>query len=147
MNESTISMRMIPPQCVVDVVRLYRPMFATALAAACETDARACVTDLVIGRRQLWGVFHGDTPGLLAMFRSEISIEPDGSRVLVLSALAGKGMRAWVHIISDGMVDVARSIGCTAVRFAGRAAWGRVLPEVQRIGELRNGHAVFERRA
>lgn len=147
MNESMISMQMVPPTAVVDVVRLYRPMFARALTAACEDDARACVADLVIGRRQLWVLFFADKPGLLAMFRSEISIEPDGSRVLVLSALAGKGMRDWVHVISDGMVQVARTIGCTAVRFAGREAWGRVLPEVQRIGELRNGHAVFERRA
>lgn len=135
--------RQIPPQSVVDVAKLYRSALARSFAAAGEKDARACLVDLVMGRRQLWAIFEPGRAGPLALFRTEIVADPEGAWLCV-SALAGRDLRSWGKLLGETMTDVAREIGCKSVRFAGRAAWGRVLPEFKRVGDV-SGEAVFER--
>jgi len=137
-------LRRFPPAAVVDVARLYGRALCRSLAAAGETDMRGCLVDLVTGRQQLWGIFEPDVAGPLALFRTEIVLDTETSRYLEVSALAGTGLRRWARLVSDTMQATARELGCASVRFAGRDAWGRVLPECAPVGDV-DGETIFER--
>jgi hypothetical protein len=144
-SKDDLFLHMIPPHGIVAVAQLYGPLLCRAMAAGGETDMRACLTDIAIGRRQMWAILKRGKAGPLALFRTEINVE-DGERWLCVSALAGHDLKVWARLLSDGMAGVARDWDCKCVRFAGREAWGRVLPEVRRVGSA-EGEAVFERGA
>lgn len=139
-------LHMFAPRDIPAVAQLYGKLLCRAMAAADETDMRECLSELVLGRKQLWAVLIPSKAWPLALFRTEIVVEDDGSKWLCVSALAGDDLKSWARLLSDGMAKVARECGCACVRFAGRDAWGRVLPEVKRVGSL-GGEAVFERGA
>lgn len=137
---------MIPAYGAANLAKLYGPLLARSFAAAGETDARACMVDLIAGRRQIWGVFRVNRAGPLALFRTEIIIEADGSRWLCVSGLAGNGLHEWARMLADKLAMVAKNWDCKCVRFAGRQAWGRVLPEFKPISTL-EGETIFQREA
>jgi hypothetical protein len=139
----TPTIHMIAPSSIVDVAKIYGRALCRSLAAAGETDMRGCLVDLVMGRRQLWGVFDEGVAGPVALFRTEIVMDQAEASHLQVSALAGRDLRRWAHLLSEQMKEEARNRGCKAVRFAGRDAWGRVLPEYRPVGAV-NGETIFE---
>lgn len=136
----------VHPTAVVDIVKLYGPMIVKSLATAGETDMRGCITDFVVGRRQLWAIFEADKPGPVAFFRTEIILDDDDGPWICLSALHGHDMKVWARALSETMARVARDASCKSVCFAGRRAWGRVLPECKAVGNL-GPDTLFERAA
>lgn len=143
-SRDDLSLLMIPPHAAIQMAQLYSGMFVRALAAAGETDARACLADLAIGRRQLWAIFKRGRSGPLALFRTEIVVENDGGRWLCVSALYGRGLWQWGRMLADGMVETAKACQCKAVRFAGRGGWGRVLRDFKPTTSV-GGETIFER--
>lgn len=137
---------LINPRSVPSVVKLYGRMLVKSLATAGETDMRGCITDFIIGRRQLWAIFHADKPGPLAFFRTEIIIDDTDGPWICLSALAGCEMKLWARELSDHMAVVAKETGCKSFCFAGSKAWGRVLPECKVVGQL-GPNTLYERAA
>lgn len=138
--------RKVHPTAVVDVMKRFGTMVIDSLATAGETDFRACVVDFVVGRRQLWTIIDPDNPTPLAFFRTEIIVDDEDGPWICLSALAGKGMWRWARKLSDQMAAVAKEQGCKTVCFAGRKAWGRILPECEVVGEI-GGNVLYERAA
>lgn len=51
----------------------------------------------------------------------------------------------WADQLRDAMLDYARRENVAAVRFMGRRAWRRLLPDFTVIGQAANGHHVYER--
>lgn len=94
---------------------------------------------------QCWLVLrNGYTPA--AAWFTDINVQDDGSRWLGVYGLNGKGVREWARALSDRMVDFARAERCERVLFAGRKAWGRLLPECKPL-RAEGGATIWERAA
>jgi hypothetical protein len=145
-SKDKLYLQMISPHGIVPLAQLYPSLVARAFAAAGETDMRACLADIAIGRRQMWAIMERGRAGPLALLRTEIVIEKDGARWLCVSALAGRGLMAWRHLLGDTMTEVAKNWDCACVRFAGREVWGRALPKYRKVSSI-GDEAIFERAA
>lgn len=65
-----------------------------------------------------------DTGELLAAGTTELVTLINGRKLCVISTCAGKEMKTWQRFLSD-IETYAKREGCEAVRFYGRAGWGR----------------------
>lgn len=92
---------------------------------------------------QLWIAADGKP---LAAWFTDINIEEDGSRWIGVYGLNGSGVRRWARALSDQMVEFARAEQCARVMFAGRKAWGRLVPGCRPVRE-EGGHMIWERPA
>ena len=116
------------------------------LAAAGEDNMMRVVAELLTNHRQLWLVFAPGNPSLLACWMTEVKEDDNGSRWVCISALAGRNAWRWARAMSDRVTAWAAKEGCARVRWAGRAAWGRIEPRARAVGVL-NGQTLFERAA
>ena len=93
---------------------------------------------------QLWLVCDG-RKALAACF-TDINVEDDGDRWVGVYGLAGDGVRHWARMLIDRLADFAREERCSRVLFAGRKAWGRLLPECKPVRQERH-ETIWERAA
>jgi hypothetical protein len=91
---------------------------------------------------QLWLVLEDGQP--VAAWFTDINVEDDGSRWIGVYGLNGRGVRQWARALADRMVEFAREERCARVLFAGRRAWGRLVPECKPLREER-GAVIWER--
>lgn len=105
------------------------------------------LAELKSGEIMLWVVIEGQTPpALRAVFATAIT-EHDGRPFVDVAGLAGvrRGQAPrLVHAIDAQMQEHARRMGCAGVRFVGREAYRRLLPQYQVRGQL-GEMPIFER--
>lgn len=133
----------IPPEEICRFAGFILPSMKRGLSAASDITAEETVNKLAQGKAQLWGiVYRGE---LCATFLTEKSHDSAKDADFIgVYALGGKYLLKWSKALDEIMGRFARSCECNAVRFCGREAWRRILPEYQVIGE-RLGMPVYER--
>ena len=90
---------------------------------------------------RLWAIFlNGKAVGA---FVTAVH-EDDAGRWLGVCGLGGRGVRQWADALDATMQLEAKAHGLTAIRFAGREAWSRVLPNLAVRGRW-NDQPIFER--
>ena len=108
-------------------------------------DPQRVAADILAKEAHLWVVVDDHPTRFRAAFLSSAR-NIDGQHVLTLYGLAGKGAQHWARMIEERMVEYARAIGAKSIRFAGKDAWARILPQCRIIDRM-NGHAIYERAA
>jgi len=111
------------------------------------TAGGLAVDDLQSGDVMLWVVIEGQSPpALRAVFATAIT-EHNGRPFVDVAGLAGapKGrVHRLTRAIDAQMQEHARVMGCAGVRFVGRDAYKRLLPDYKVRG-LRGAWPIFER--
>lgn len=93
------------------------------------------------GTDRLWVIFlDGNVSGA---FVTAICSDESG-QYLGVCALGGRGVRRWADLIDATMQLEARTHGVPAIRFAGREAWSRVLPNLAITGRWKD-QPIYER--
>lgn len=123
-----------------------RNLLAKGLAAAQVTDARSAIANIIRGECQLWGAWSYDSGAPLGLWLTMEVVTGDNRGAICVSALAGERIREWIGHLEAAMVKIARERGCEVVHFAGRRAWGRLLPRCKEVGAI-GDEAIFERAA
>ena len=77
---------------------------------------------------QLW-VILGDTQESCAAAVTAIQ-NSDALRYLLILALGGMDMYAWIHALDETLSRFAKAHGCSQVRLIGRPGWARVLESI-----------------
>ena len=95
--------------------------------------------DIVRGASQLWAIFSDDR--LVAAFLTSLDI--DG--YVSVYGLGGERVSKWAHALDDAMQKFAADNDMPRVRFSGRAAWSRLLPDYIVTGDHPSGQFVYER--
>jgi len=70
--------------------------------------------------------------------------DDDRGRWLGVCGLGGRGIRQWAGALDATMQLEAKTHGVMVIRFAGREAWSRVLPNLAVTGRA-GDHLVYER--
>jgi hypothetical protein len=119
------------------------PWLTKGLAAATNSSLPSIWQSVEGGWETVWCLFcdHDLKGAFVAGLRDD-----DDGRYLALYALGGSNMRAWITEVDAAMQAEARRLGVDRVRFAGRPAWLRVLPELAIVGSI-GPHAIYERAA
>lgn len=113
-------------------------VFEPLLSASCDRSrgrdtVEKCKTDIQSGTGVLWAI-HDDDGFVKACGLAEIQARTDGS-VCVIRQMGGKAMRDWLTMI-ETIKEFGRINGCNRVEFEGRDGWGRVVPNVDRVGSI-----------
>ncbi|MDO9381833.1 MAG: hypothetical protein Q7T86_03125 [Hyphomicrobiaceae bacterium] len=121
---------------------LVEPWLSKGLTAATDLSMVSIHHDLKTGEADLWAIA---APGeVRGAFLTSLYEHESGGVFLGVYALGGEHLPEWSSAINDTMQKFAKSQGAKSVRFAGREAWSRVLPDYRVIGQ-RLGHQVYER--
>lgn len=135
----------IPRQMIGDMWMHVAPHLLKGLSKATDVTLQQVADDLVNGTDQLWCVLHKDR--VLAAFLTAVYLDEEhGTKFLGVYGLGGTEIEIWGRELGDKMLEAAIAAGCTSVRFTGREAWSRVLPNYRITGQ-RLGEAIFERAA
>ena len=132
----------IPREMIGAMFPLVAPHLLKGLATATDVTLESVVDDLVAGTDHLWAITHDDE--VLAAFVTSAFLAEDGSTFIGVYGLGGKDIARWGKRLGETMTLYAKSQGAASVRFCGREAWSRVLPDFQITGS-RLGEAVYER--
>lgn len=101
------------------------PLVNVALQYGGNTSLAHVYRDIVSDAKQLWVAV--DIDGFQAVMVTQLYYEPDGTKVLQISYLAGEDFDL---LYSQGMALVegfALDEGCEIIRFRGRRGWVKVL--------------------
>ena len=91
-----------------------------------------CFDDIQSGHAVLWIIIED---GLDVAFGiTEIQTRTNG-KVCVIRQMAGDAMRHWLPTI-ETIKEFGRINGCNRVEFEGRDGWGKVVPNVDRVGSI-----------
>lgn len=117
---------------------------APLLSRGCDALPNVTVEDIAAGVEagtdEVWAVFRNHR--LAAAF---VTAQFEGSPpFLGIYALGGRRMREWVGHMDQVLAYEAKRRGLGSVRFAGRKAWARVIPNVSPVGTL-GMHTIYER--
>lgn len=132
----------IPPHMIGDMWPHVVPHLLKGLTKATDVTLRQVADDLVAGNDQLWCVMHRDR--VLAAFLTAVYLDDDGGRFLGVYGLGGTEIELWGRELGDRMLEAAIATGAASVRFTGREAWSRVLPQYRITGQ-RGSEAIYER--
>lgn len=140
---SEVKILCVAPDLVDRMAEAAHDLLARGLATAPERTFAEHLQRVRDGKALLWVALRSDR--LLAAFLTEI-VQGDGAKWVGVYGMAGVQVHAWRNAIRDRLVRFAAEEGCDCIRFAGRAAWGRIFRDCRIIGEER-GEAIFERAA
>lgn len=140
---SEVKILCVAPDLVDDMASAAHEMLARGLATAPEATFAEHLQRVRDGKALLWVALRSDR--LLAAFLTEI-VQGDGAKWVGVYGMAGVQVHAWRNAIRDRLVAFAAEEGCDCIRFAGRAAWGRIFRDCSVIGAA-DGQAIFERAA
>lgn len=130
----------VPDALVAEMWSRLAPFLAKGCAALPNVTLEDLAKGIEDGTDDLWTVFDNHRPAA-AFVTAQFAGPPD---FLGVYALGGNGMRRWVRQMDQVLECEARRRGIRSVRFAGRKAWGRIIPNVRNVGTL-GDHAIFER--
>lgn len=130
----------VPPAFLADVLPHAMSHLEKGLAVS-NIDRAQLLVDLVFGRSVLWCVF--DSNGMTAAFFTSLHEDVSG-RFLMIYGFGGTGLRRWIAALQDRMEAYARAEHCTRLRFYGRPAWARVVPNYQPVAD-ESGATIYER--
>lgn len=130
----------VPDGLVPEMWERVAPLLRKGCAALPNVDIEDIAEGLDNGTDELWTVFVNHY--LMAAFVT--AQFDDGKPFLGVYALGGRRMRDWVGRMDDVLAWEAKRRGIPLVRFAGRKAWSRVIPNVSEVGAM-GGHVIYER--
>jgi hypothetical protein len=133
----------VPREMLPAMWPLVAPWLTKGLAAATTSSLPEIWERVAGGWETVWVLFRNNE--LQGAFVAGLRDDEDG-RYLALYALGGSHMRAWVADVDEVMQSEARRLGVDRVRFAGRPAWVRVLPDLAIVGRV-GPHSIYERAA
>lgn len=110
-------------------------------AAVADVTLEEIAEGVDAGTDRLWAIF---TDGKVSGAFVTAVCEDETGVWLGIYALGGRGVRQWAGALDATMQLEARTRGVRRIRFAGREAWSRVLPNLEPLGHER-GHRIFER--
>lgn len=140
---SEVQILCVAPDLVDRMAEAAHDLLARGLATAPEATFAEHLQRVRDGKALLWVALRSDR--LLAAFLTEI-VQGDGAKWVGVYGMAGVQVHAWRNAIRDRLVQFAAEEGCDCIRFAGRAAWGRIFRDCSVIGAA-DGQAIFERAA
>jgi hypothetical protein len=139
-----LSVKKVPASHVDMAWPVAQPWLMRGLTAATNVSMTGIIAGLREETDQLWLVLDGtETVGAFLTAVHEDEDDPDTS-FLAVYALGGERAPEWAAELGDTVTAFARAQDCEAVRFCGRPAWGRLVPDVQVIA-AGNGEHIYER--
>lgn len=133
----------VPPELVDRMAEAAHDLLARGLATAPERSFAEHIEAVKDGKAQMWVALRSDR--LLAAFLTEIVRGPEVKFVGVFG-MGGVQVNIWRDALREVLVPFAAAERCDCIRFAGRAAWGRIFRDCRVIGSER-GETIFERAA
>lgn len=133
----------IPRQLLAEMWPHCVPHLLRGLTACTNATLEQIGGDVLNGTDDLWGVFV-DHELCAAFLTSTFEDEDTGEEFVGVYGLGGAGLSSWKDEVDRTMQGEARRLGLSRVRFCGREAWSRVLPDLRFVG-TRDGAAVYER--
>lgn len=97
-----------------------------------QDSAGNCYRDIQSGAAILWAIHEDERP--IACGVTELQTRHDG-KVCVIRQMAGEAMRHWLPVI-ETIKEFGRLNGCNRIEFEGRDGWGKVVPNVDRVGSI-----------
>ncbi len=130
----------VPDGLVPEMWGRVAPLLSKGCAALPNVSIEDISEGLDSGTDELWTVFVNHF--LMAAF---VTAQFEDKRpFLGVYALGGRGMRQWVEKMDEVLAWEAKRRGLPRVRFAGRKAWSRIIPNVSEVGAM-GGHMIYER--
>jgi hypothetical protein len=105
-------------------VMSWRPaleMLAKAFEPGMADETFDMLLEDLLGLRSLLWLAHIDTE-VYGAATTKVVVYPNGRRVCVITACAGREWPRWRHTIKE-IEQYAKSMGCAAVRLSGRRGW------------------------
>lgn len=140
---SKVQLLCVPPDMVEHMAGIAHDLLERGLATAPEHSFAEHIERARAGSAQLWVAVRSNK--VLAAFLTEIHKGPS-ARFVDVYGLGGVNVSIWRDAMREALVSFAAEEGCDCIRFAGRAAWGRIFRDCKLIQE-RDGQAIFERAA
>lgn len=140
---SKVQLLCVPPDMVEHMAGIAHDLLERGLATAPEHSFAEHIERARVGSAQLWVAVRSGK--VLAAFLTEIRKGPS-ERFVDVFGLGGVNVSIWRDAMREALVPFAAEEGCDCIRFAGRAAWGRIFRDCKLIKEM-DGQAIFERQA
>lgn len=130
----------VPDGLVTEMWGRVAPLLDRGCGALPNVDLEDIAAGVEAGTDEVWTVFLNHE--LVASF---VTAQFEDQRpYLGVYALGGRHMRDWVRQMDSVLAWEAKRRGLARVRFAGRKAWARVIPNVSPVGTM-GGHTIYER--
>jgi hypothetical protein len=140
-SEGEIRIVRVSPEQTGGLWPLVEPWLRKGLTAATDLSMPQIRADLLEREADLWAAI---VPGkVVGAFLTSLYEHEDGGTFVGVYGLGGSDLARWADQLGDTMRRFAGVSGARCVRFHGRDAWARILPEFADIG-TRQGHHVYE---
>lgn len=138
-----ISVIKIPKAQLLEMWPHVSPFLEKGMKAAFDTSLMNIAEDVCNDMASVWAIFEENK--IKAAFASSICIdEQKGGKVVVVYALGGDDVLNWAQALRDEIEQYGAFHDCESMRFYGRKAWARILPDFHIIG-ADQGETIYER--
>lgn len=142
-SKADIEIRKAPPDLLAAMWPLAQPWILKGLTAATDTSLSGVISGLRSGTDQLWVVIADD--GVIGAFLTSFyEGEDDASaQFLGVYGLGGDRITEWIGALGTTMKEFAAHRGGCKVKFCGRPAYQRLLPDYIVAGK-HGEHFIYE---
>ncbi len=112
----------VDPRHIAELWPYVVPVLKAAVARTGLSSFDEIESDVLAGRSLLWLAWSDQ----IEAAATTALVENDTSKICVLTACGGKGVRRWLALL-EKIEEYAKAEGCSRMRILGRKGWQRVL--------------------